>query len=455
MLVMFWPAAPLADGGRQPARPLARDVRPVLGRRALLPGGLAPPATARPPWTRSSSSGTTAAWGYSVAVTMWPRVLPRRGAPRRHVLRLVRDHRRPHPPGTLAGGAREGPDGGRGEGASRAPGEVGPRSSAGTRRWTSRSRRSSRATSSASARARRSRSTASWSRGQSAVDESMLTGEAIPVAKGPGDEVIGATLNTSGSFLFRATRVGRDTALAQIVRMVQAGAGIEGADPARRGPHQRRFVPLVLLVGAATFVIWMLAGPEPTAHVRARRVHRRPRHRLPLCHGPRHADRDHGRDRARAPRRGSSSAAARRWSRPHRVDRRRPRQDGHAHARASRRSTAVVAAGGFDARRRCWSSRRPPRAGASTRSRRRSRLRQRRRAGSRRSRGSSRWPGTASARTVDGREVLVGSAAVPGRAGRDDRSAPSARWRGRRAARRRSSSRWTARSPASPRSRTR
>ncbi len=75
--------------------------------------------------------------------------------------------------------------------------------------------------------------------GMSAVDESMLTGEPIPVTKNPGDEVIGATLNTTGSFVMRTTRVGRDTALARIVRPGPAGAGQQGPDPAHGGPDQR------------------------------------------------------------------------------------------------------------------------------------------------------------------------------------------------------------------------
>ena len=75
--------------------------------------------------------------------------------------------------------------------------------------------------------------------GSSAVDEAMLTGEALPVVKGPGDEVIGATLNTSGTFTMRATRVGAETALAQIVRLVEQAQGARAADrPARRPDRQ-------------------------------------------------------------------------------------------------------------------------------------------------------------------------------------------------------------------------
>ena len=99
--------------------------------------------------------------------------------------------------------------------------------------------------------------------GRSAVDESMLTGESIPVEKGPGDEVIGATVNHTGSFRFRATKVGRDTALAQIVRMVEEAQG-------SKAPIQRLadyiasiFVPTVLVVAVATFLVWYFVGPEP------------------------------------------------------------------------------------------------------------------------------------------------------------------------------------------------
>ena len=99
--------------------------------------------------------------------------------------------------------------------------------------------------------------------GASTIDESMLTGEAVPVLKGPGDEVIGATVNATGSFLYRATRVGRETVLAQIVRLVQEAQG-------SRAPIQRLadrvtgwFVPVVLLIAVVTFAIWLAFGPEP------------------------------------------------------------------------------------------------------------------------------------------------------------------------------------------------
>ncbi len=99
--------------------------------------------------------------------------------------------------------------------------------------------------------------------GASAVDESMLTGEPMPVAKKPGDEVIGGTVNTTGSVTFRATRVGKDAALGQIIRMVedaQAGkAPIQGLADRIAGV----FVPIVLVVAIAAFVVWFDFGPPP------------------------------------------------------------------------------------------------------------------------------------------------------------------------------------------------
>ncbi len=101
------------------------------------------------------------------------------------------------------------------------------------------------------------------SEGSSALDEAMLTGEAMPVTKGPGDEVIGATINTTGSFVMRTTRVGRETALAQIVEMVRRAQGSKA--PIQRLADQISgvFVPLVLAIGALTFALWWLLGPEP------------------------------------------------------------------------------------------------------------------------------------------------------------------------------------------------
>jgi Cu+-exporting ATPase len=99
--------------------------------------------------------------------------------------------------------------------------------------------------------------------GGSAVDESMLTGEPLPVTKHPGDEVIGATVNTTGSFVMRATRVGRDTALARIVDLVQRAQGSKAPIQRLADRISEVFVPVVLVLAAATFVAWLLLGPEP------------------------------------------------------------------------------------------------------------------------------------------------------------------------------------------------
>ena len=99
--------------------------------------------------------------------------------------------------------------------------------------------------------------------GRSALDESMLTGESLPVDKGPGDTVIGATLNKVGSFVFRATRVGRDTTLAQIVRLVEEAQGSKAPMQRLADTISSYFVPAILIVAALTFVGWILLGPEP------------------------------------------------------------------------------------------------------------------------------------------------------------------------------------------------
>jgi Cu+-exporting ATPase len=99
--------------------------------------------------------------------------------------------------------------------------------------------------------------------GKSSVDESMVTGESMPVAKAPGDKVIGGTLNQTGSFVMRAEKVGRDTMLARIVQMV--------AEAQRsRAPIQRLadmvagwFVPAVIAIAALAFVAWSIWGPDP------------------------------------------------------------------------------------------------------------------------------------------------------------------------------------------------
>ena len=172
--------------------------------------------------------------------------------------------------------------------------------------------------------------------GSSAVDESMLTGESMPVEKNVGDAVIGATMNKLGSFRFRATKVGADTALAQIVKLVEDAQGSKAPVQRFADRISAVFVPFVIGAALLTFLFWAFAGPADLRHHarpdgrvpalradhhgrcdqrlvdrRAARRHRRRRHRVPVRSGPRHPDRDHGRHRPR-----------RRERHPHQVRRR-------------------------------------------------------------------------------------------------------------------------------------
>lgn len=99
--------------------------------------------------------------------------------------------------------------------------------------------------------------------GASYVDESMITGEPVPVAKAVGAEVVGGTLNTTGAFSFRVTKVGGDTVLAQIIRLVEQAQGSKLPIQALVDRVTMWFVPAVMAAAALTFLVWLVLGPAP------------------------------------------------------------------------------------------------------------------------------------------------------------------------------------------------
>jgi len=100
--------------------------------------------------------------------------------------------------------------------------------------------------------------------GYSSIDESMITGESIPVEKKVGDEVIGATINKMGSLQFEATKVGKDTTLAHIIRMVEEAQGSKAPIQRLADVIASYFVPAVIGIAIVTFIIWYFVGPPPS-----------------------------------------------------------------------------------------------------------------------------------------------------------------------------------------------
>jgi Cu+-exporting ATPase len=99
--------------------------------------------------------------------------------------------------------------------------------------------------------------------GESAVDESMITGESIPVEKQKGDTVVGATMNKTGTFTYKAGKVGQDTMLAQIIKLVQEAQGSKAPIQRIADTISSFFVPIVIMLAIATFSLWYIIGPSP------------------------------------------------------------------------------------------------------------------------------------------------------------------------------------------------
>ena len=99
--------------------------------------------------------------------------------------------------------------------------------------------------------------------GESSIDESMVTGESIPIDKAKGDTVVGATINKTGSFTFKATKIGQETMLAQIIKLVQEAQGSKAPIQRLADLVSSYFVPIVLMLAISTFIIWYNFGPGP------------------------------------------------------------------------------------------------------------------------------------------------------------------------------------------------
>ena len=98
--------------------------------------------------------------------------------------------------------------------------------------------------------------------GNSTVDESMLTGESIPVSKSVGDEVIGASLNKTGSFILKATKIGKDTALSQIIQLVEQAQGSKAPIAKLADKVSGVFVPIVIVLALVSGLAWYFLGQE-------------------------------------------------------------------------------------------------------------------------------------------------------------------------------------------------
>jgi P-type Cu+ transporter len=125
--------------------------------------------------------------------------------------------------------------------------------------------------------------------GASTVDESMITGESMPVSKGVDDPVTGATVNGNGSLQYRATKVGKDTVLAHIIGLVRQAQSSKAPIQRLADTIARYFVPAVIIIAIWTFVGWWFLGPGTTGRPRARGRGIRTGHRLPVRIGHRHA----------------------------------------------------------------------------------------------------------------------------------------------------------------------